>query len=44
MASVSHRRSTQALELAPHAQRAHPNTERFLPLLVAFGATRAAQH
>lgn len=34
-------RLVRALDLAPHAKRAHPTSEHFLPLLVAFGAARA---
>jgi 4,5-DOPA dioxygenase extradiol len=34
-------RLVRALELAPHATRAHPSTEHFLPLLVAAGAARS---
>ena len=36
-------RLTQALVRAPHARRAHPTTEHFLPLLVAAGAAHAAK-
>jgi 4,5-DOPA dioxygenase extradiol len=33
-------RIVDALEQAPHAQRAHPTAEHFLPLPIALGAAR----
>jgi 4,5-DOPA dioxygenase extradiol len=38
VAEGDHERLVRALEIAPHAQRAHPTAEHFLPLLIAAGA------
>ncbi len=40
--SGDHDRLRHALTLAPHAQRAHPTAEHFLPLVVAAGAAKRA--
>jgi 4,5-DOPA dioxygenase extradiol len=37
-----HDRLARTLDIAPHAQRAHPTSEHFLPLLVAAGAAGVA--
>jgi 4,5-DOPA dioxygenase extradiol len=34
-------RLTQTMQRAPHAKRAHPSTEHFLPLLIAAGAAKS---
>jgi 4,5-DOPA dioxygenase extradiol len=36
-----HDRLVRAMEVAPHAQRAHPTIEHYLPLLIAAGASPA---
>ena len=41
--SGDHQRLIETLEKAPHAQRAHPTIEHFLPLLVAAGAAEQQQ-
>lgn len=38
---ADHDRLCRALDIAPHAERAHPTTEHFLPLLVAAGAAES---
>ncbi len=38
VARGDHARLVQALEIAPHARRAHPTAEHFLPLAIAAGA------
>jgi len=42
VARGDHDRLQQALDIAPHARRAHPTTEHFLPVLVAAGAAQTA--
>ena len=36
--SGDHERLVRALEIAPHARRAHPTSEHYLPLVIAAGA------
>lgn len=38
VATGDHERLVRALEIAPHARRAHPTPEHYLPLLIAAGA------